>query len=568
MPGFNPGLRAPACEKAIATRGFSRKSPLTSRWGAVMGCGVSKGPNFILFITDQHRADFLGCYGHPVLRTPHIDSIAANGTAFDRFYVVSPVCMPNRASLMTGRMPSVHGVRSNGIPLSMNAVTFVELLREAGYRTALIGKSHLQNFTSGPPLVKRPPARQGYHEPSRDLVEALRTDLGGPSYEQETPEYWSASAARVRTPFYGFDHVSLVRAHGDRPGGDYDRWLAERDRDAKALLGPENCLPHGYTVPQAYRTAIPAELYATAFIGDRAEAYLRDADADAPFFLMVSFPDPHHPFNPPGKYWDMYKPEQFEVPEAFRRNDWTPPALIRNVIAEREAGKANLAGMNTIAVSAREAQEARALTCGMIACIDDAIGGVLRALEQSGRGRDTVVMFTSDHGDHLGDHRLMLKGAEQYQSIVRVPFIWSDPQARDYPARTDALASTLDISATVLDRARIEPFSGIQGRNLTPVLQGGAAPRDSVFIQYDHQHPSPGTDVPPRVHTLIDRRYRVSVFHGTGWGELYDLEADPGEFDNRWDDPAHAATRAQMTERLLLAEIEHVDRVPLPTRRA
>ena len=107
----------------------------------------SSRSNFLLFITDQHRADFLGCYGHPVLRTPHIDSIAARGTAFDRFYVASPVCMPNRASLMTGRMPSVHGVRSNGIPLSMNSVTFVELLRDAGYRTALIGKSHLQNFT-------------------------------------------------------------------------------------------------------------------------------------------------------------------------------------------------------------------------------------------------------------------------------------------------------------------------------------------------------------------------------------------------------------------------------------
>jgi arylsulfatase A-like enzyme len=203
----------------------------------------------------------------------------------------------------------------------------------------------------------------------------------------------------------------------------------------------------------------------------------------------------------------------------------------------------------------------------MIACIDDAIGGVLRALDQTGRRSETVVMFTSDHGDHLGDHRLMLKGAEQYQSIVRVPFIWSDPQATEYPAVVDALASTLDISATMLDRARIEPFSGIQGRSLLPALCG-AIVRDSVFIQYDHQHPSPGTDVPPRVHTVIDRRYRLSVFHGTGWGELYDLEADPGEFENLWDDPTHASTRARMAERLLLAEIEHVDRVPLPTRRA
>jgi len=240
---------------------------------------MSKHPNFILFITDQHRADFLGCYGHPVLRTPHIDSVAAKGTMFALFYVASPVCMPNRTSLMTGRMPSVHGVRSNGIPLSMNAVTFVDLLRDAGYHTALIGKSHLQNFTSWPPIVKRRPAREGYREPSGDLVQALRNDLSHRAYEQETPEYWNVKDARIQTPFYGFDHISLVRAHGDEAGGDYDRWLAERAPKAKALLGPKNSLAHDYTVSQAYRTAIPEELYPTAFIGDRAQAYLQAADA-------------------------------------------------------------------------------------------------------------------------------------------------------------------------------------------------------------------------------------------------------------------------------------------------
>jgi arylsulfatase A-like enzyme len=526
-------------------------------------------PNFILFITDQHRADFVGCYGHPVLRTPNIDRIAARGTAFDRFYVASPVCMPNRASLMTGRMPSVHGVRSNGIPLSMNAVTFVELLRDAGYRTALIGKSHLQNFTRWPPLIKRPAPRENHHEPSAGLAQAVRNDLGESRYEQETPEYWESDDACVQTPFYGFEHVTLVRAHGDEGGGDYERWLAERAPNAAAtLLGPKNRLPHDYSCPQAYRTAIPEELYVTAFIGERACAYLDEANQAAPFFLMVSFPDPHHPFNPPGKYWDMYKPEQFPVPEAFLRNDWTPPPLVAAILNERETGKANLDGMNTIAVSAREAQEARALTCGMITCIDDAIGRVLDALDRGGQTEDSVLIFTSDHGDHLGDHRLMLKGAEQYRSIVHVPFIWSDPQESRRRTRSNALASTIDISATVLERARIEPFSGMQGRSLLPAIEHGAAIRDCAFIQYDHQVASPGTNVPPRVHSLIDQRYRLSVFHGTGWGELYDLIDDPGEFENLWDHPTHAALRAHMVERLLFAEIDHVDRVPLPTRRA
>jgi arylsulfatase A-like enzyme len=525
-------------------------------------------PNFILFITDQHRADFVGCYGHPVVRTPHIDSIAARGTAFDRFYVASPVCMPNRASLMTGRMPSVHGVRSNGIPLSMQAVTFVELLRDAGYRTALVGKSHLQNFTAWPALVKRPPPRVNYHEPSKELTQAVRWNLETPDYEQETPEFWARAGAKVATPFYGFDSVTLVRAHGDEVGGDYDNWLAARDPEAKNLLGPANSLPHDYICPQAYRTAIPAELYSTAFLGERAAEFLGPADDEKPFFLMLSFPDPHHPFNPPGKYWDMYKPEDFSVPEAFSRNDWTPPLHVQAVLDQRAAGKANLAGMNTIGCSAREAQEARALTAGMITCIDDAIGGVLRALERSGRSDDTVLIFTSDHGDHLGDHRLLLKGAEQYQSITRVPFIWSDPKRTDSPARSAALASTIDIAATMLERAGIEPFSGMQSRSLLPALDGGAPVRDSVFVQYDHQAPSPGSGIPPRVHTLIDRRYRLSLFHGTEWGELYDLIDDPGEFENLWNAPEHAGMRARLMERLAFTEIAHVDRVPLPTRRA
>lgn len=525
-------------------------------------------PNFILFVTDQQRADFLGCYGHPVLRTPNIDRVAARGTAFDRCYVNSPVCMANRASLMTARMPSVHGVRSNGIPLARRNVTFVELLRDAGYATALVGKSHLQNFTPHAAVVKRPPPRGGDHVAQGELAEALRHDLADSHYGQERPDYWRAPDAAIRTPFYGFDHVELVTGHGDDLGGDYGRWLLAREPDARALMGAANAIPTDYVCPQAVRTRIPEALYSTHWIAERAGEYLRGA-GEAPFFLMVSFPDPHHPFNPPGRYWDLYRPEDFPVPEAFRRNDWTPPPHVAAAIAARERGEAELSGMNTIAVTAREAQEARALTCGMIAFIDDAVGAVLDALAASGRAEDTVLVFTTDHGDHLGDHRLMLKGPEQYQGILRVPLVWNDPAAPRDAARSAALASTVDIPATVLDRARVAPFAGIQGRSLLPLIHGEAAQvRDAALVQFDSQRPLAGGAGPARVHTLIDARWRLSLYDGVAWGELYDLAGDPGEFANLWDSPAHAGVRSHMLERLARAEIEHVDRVPLPTGRA
>lgn len=527
---------------------------------------TQKQPNFILIITDQHRADHLGCYGHPVLRTPHIDTLAKQGALFEDFYVASPVCMPNRASLMTGRMPSVHGVRANGIPLSMQQVTFVELLRDAGYATALVGKSHLQNFVGSPVVLEQAEPPANYRKPPEDLSQAVREHLKAEIYRNEEPDFWSHDNAQVQTPFYGFDHVDLVTGHGDAVGGNFKQWLLERRPDAASLLGPEHQLDHDYICPQAVRTALPEELYSTSYIAEKAEAFLQRQSGEQPFFMMVSFPDPHHPFNPPGKYWDMYKPEQMAVPKAYERDDWTPPPHVQALYEARESGKAMLNGMNTIGVSKQEALEARALTCGMIAMIDDAVGRIVAALEATGQRDNTVLVFTSDHGDHLGDHRLLLKGAEQYRDITRVPFIWSDPGLQTPGVRTQALGSTIDIPATILDRAAIVPFAGMQGRSLLNVAAGRATDcRDIVFMQYDHQRTHPGLGGPPRVHSIFDGRWRLSVFHGVAWGELYDLQSDPGEFENRWNDPSAAAEKQRLMERLARAEIEHVDRAPLPT---
>jgi arylsulfatase A-like enzyme len=530
-------------------------------------------PNFVYIITDQQRFDYLGCYGHPVLKTPHIDSIAARGTRFSRFYVATPVCMPNRSTLMTGRMPSLHGVRGNGMPLSLRSNTFVDALRAAGYATALVGKSHLQNFLGHPPILKRPPPRPGDQALDASFAEALKPVPGDGPYDQEHPKRWEEGHDfAMRLPFYGFEHVDLCTEHGDQVGGHYYVWLKGKRPDADALREHRNQLPHDYVCPQAFRTPIPEELYPTAYIADKSCAWLDHYAAgarDKPFFLMASFPDPHHPFTPPGRYWSMYRPADVTLPVSFHPGNRPLARPLAWALAERESGKAVIDTPMPFAVDEREAREAMALSCGMIAMIDDAVGRILASLAAGGLADDTVVIFNSDHGDFLGDHRLLLKGPAHYEGITHVPFIWAEPGARA-ARRTDALAGTLDVAATVLDRAKVQPYNGIQGLSLVPVLEDAAAalPRDALVIEDDQQRALFGLPSGARLRTLVTPRWRMTIAQGDSYGELYDLVNDPAEMDNLFDDPAHRGTRAAMMEKLAYSEMELADRSPLPTGRA
>ena len=421
---------------------------------------MAKRPNFLLFITDQQRADYLACAGHPVLRTPNIDSIAHGGRRFDRFYVACPICMPNRSTLMTGRMPSLHGVRQNGTALSFRANTFVDLMRAHGYRTALLGKSHLQNMTGLPAILQPPDLPDDYLVPPESFGEATRRSGEDGPVDAESPQGWRDDPDwDLSYPFYGFERVDLCTEHGDLVGGHYWQWLKERHDDPDGLRGQENALPHDYIMPQAWRTAVPEALYPTRYVAERTVDFLEShagAGGDAPFFAMASFPDPHHPFTPPGKYWDMYRPDDMRLDASFAANH-EPPPHVRWAREQREAGNAVTNSQVLFAVSEREAREAAALTCGMIAMIDDAVGSVLSALDQLGLADDTVVIFTADHGDFLGDHRIMLKGPIHYQSLIRVPFLWKDTADRGAPAgASSTLSGTLDIARTVRKIRRVE----------------------------------------------------------------------------------------------------------------
>ena len=520
---------------------------------------MTKRPNFLFIITDQQRADWLGCYGHPVLKTPNIDSIAARGTVFENFHVASPVCMPNRASLLTGRYPSLHGLRYNGCTLPTNTNTFVNVLADAGYHTAAIGKSHLQPFTAMAPMGKT--AEEIGEMPEAWQVERVK------DYEEEPANYQGATRYDIKLPYYGYQHVDMVTSHGDQCGGHYGQWFKENAPDWKALHDPENQLAHDYSCPQAYRTPIPEDLYPTAYIRDRAIDYITScADENAPFFTFVSFPDPHHPFNPPGKYWDMYNPNDFEVslPYDAHKNP-TPPMQWLHKNWKGDGGQTT--PQTAMMLDDQQIKEAMALTAGMMAFIDDAVGDIIAALEVSGQLDNTVICYNADHGDYMGDYNMLLKGALPFRSITRVPFIWSDPDARRQ-TRSDALCSTVDLAATILDRAGLKPFNGNQGQSFLPAIKAQDGLRHEALIEYNDGGKRLGFEEPARVRSLVTAEWRLTIYRDQDWGELYDLKADPNETDNLWDTADHQDTRAHLTNRLAHHLIAQMDESPCADRLA
>jgi arylsulfatase A-like enzyme len=530
---------------------------------------MTQRPNFLFIITDQQRADHLGCYGNPLVQTPNIDGLAKSGTRFDRFYVATPICMPNRATLMTGRMPSLHGSRHNGIPLSLTATTFVDILRAAGYDTGLIGKCHLQSISDAIPKIGMPDPDPDRLPLPEHLSEADKTWPLHGRYDQELPSTWRDEPDFEPTlPYYGFDHVELTIGHGDKTVGHYERWLKARHPDPASLRGAQNQLPgNDYIAPQAWRTRIPEELYSTSYVAERMIAFLERhaAGGRKPFFLQCSFPDPHHPFTPPGKYWNMYEPKSITLPASFNPGERRIPSHLKKLYGDREAGKSNKDGVRVFAITEGEAREAIALTYGMITMIDDAIGRVLSQLKTLGLDSNTVVVFTTDHGDFMGDHQLLLKGSLHYCGLIRVPFIWSDFASERKDLANSALCGTLDLARTILERAGLTGHNGMQGKSLLPAVEGESTVHDSLVIEEHQRRGYMGFENNFRARSLITEDFRLTFYEGAEWGELYDFSNDPHELNNLWDDPKSKHLRAELFEKLARKMMELADTSPVAT---
>lgn len=527
----------------------------------------AKRPNVLVFIADQLRADHLGFAGNPVVRTPNLDRLAADSMVFTEATVTNPTCMPNRASLLTGRWPSAHGTRCNGITLDPDASNMVRSLSCGGYLTTAVGKLHHQNM--------------GWDFEPVQLAEILATDPllaaseAADARTRPRPAGWDQWENRdahdgrfipLPPDYYGYRHVDLVIGHGDRPGGHYVHWARERGVDPVAVGGVENAPRRLESWDQVYQTGIPAQLHPSSYVGGRAVEHLAGfAGTDEPFFMFVSFPDPHHPYSPPEGYADLYSPDEVQLPVGFYQDHAKSPPHIRHMFEHR--GEPNEDPTMTFAADEAQFRQALAAQYGLITLMDEQIGRVLAALEENGLAEDTIVVFTSDHGDLFGDHGLMLKHFSHYRAVTNVPLTIKVPGRPS--GISNALVSTADLAPTLLELTGTRAYRGIQGTSLVPLLDGVAGSvREALIIEEDQPFGLPGLPGPVRTRSVLTRDGRLTRYFGTGITELYDHAVDREELNNVAGEPKFKELQDSLTAAMLEGMAALADEGTAPTAAA
>jgi arylsulfatase A-like enzyme len=490
---------------------------------------VTDRPNILLITSDQQHWNTLGTL-NPEVQTPHLDRLAREGTLFTRAYCPNPTCTPTRASIITGTYPSQHGAWSLGTKLPESEPTVGDVLQSAGYRTALVGKAHFQQLIG----TDEYPSLESY---------PIMQDL----------DFWR----EFHGPFYGFDHVELARNHADEAhvGQHYAIWMEENGLDNwRDYFRP----PTGNAADQRWTWPIPEEYHYDAWIADRTNALLeRYHQAGERFFLWASFFDPHPPYLIPEPWDKMYGPAEIEVPSGQEGEHALNPPHFRltqepepdfSAYAEPDGHACH--GFRSHLRKRDELAQDVAVYYGMISCMDKYIGAILDKLDALGLAENTLVVFTTDHGHFFGQHGLIAKGAFHYEDMIRLPFIAKLPGAVPAGERSAALQSLVDLAPTFLSLCGLEVPRWMTGVDQGDVWRGAAAAaRDHVIVENRHQ--------PTTVHakTYVNRRYKLTVYYDQEYGELFDLQEDPNEYHNRWDDPAYREAKSDLLLKFLHAEM-------------
>lgn len=487
-------------------------------------------PNILLITTDQQHWNTLGAI-NPRIHTPALDRLAAEGSRFTRAYCNNPVCSPSRSTMLTGLYPSQHGCWSIGVKLPEDVPTISGILSEQGYATSLIGKAHFHPTESAPgqESIER-------HPILRDL------------------DFWR----RFHGPWYGFQHVELSRAHAGEHlvGAHYALWMEE-----KGLKNWRDYFDAWPADGKAYRRHhhwdLPEEFHYSTWTAERTIAAIDGGvQDDEPFFVWASFHDPHPPYLVPAPWDSLYDPAEMEpgklapgemdqLAEHFHKTQEDHPDY-----SDYHETPYHTHGFNSHRVEEARSRKDMAVYYGMISFVDQQVGRILDRLDGLGITNNTIVVFTTDHGHFTGQHGLWHKGPFHYEDLLRLPFLVRQPGTVARGAVSASLQSLVDLAPTFLTAAGLEPPGMMQGVSQWDVWQGRRhSARSSVIVE--------NRDQPTRVHlrTYIEDRYKLTIYRDRPEGELFDLQDDPGELFNRWNDPAWATIRCGMFQRFLNAEL-------------
>jgi len=449
-----------------------------------------------MIVTDQQRYDTIRALGASHMDTPNLDRLAERGVSFSNCHVTAPSCVPCRASLFTGYYPHTNGVLANGQPWSK---TWVSDLADAGYHTVNIGKMHTIPYE----------APAGFHE--RFVVENKDRFMEGRWYFDE----WDKALA----------------AHGLKKQQRVEYRKREDYRDS---LG-------------AFTWDLPKHLHSDIFVGGMARWWLETKPVEKPIFLVVGFPGPHPPYDPTADYAEKYLERDIPMPEVTPEEmAGLVPAFAEKRVHDVEVDHDSVAWK--LDPTDAEMRRMRAYYYANVEMIDNEVGLILDTLAARGNLDNTIIIFTSDHGDNLGDHGLSQKWAP-YEEVTRVPLIISAPKKFSGGKTVDKLVQLFDLGPTILEWAGVEPDSSFEAQSLNQALESEEFPgRSHVFCEQGGDVNLTGASF---ITMVRSERHKLVHFQGADYGQLFDLQADPKERVNLWDDPEEAGVKSNLMNVLL-----------------
>lgn len=456
-----------------------------------------KRKHIFLIITDQQRYDTIAALGAAHMHTPHLDRLVREGTSFDNCFVTAPSCVPSRASLFNGHYPHATGILRNGQAWQR---TWVSSLADAGYHCVNVGKMHTIPYD----------AKAGFHE--RFVCENKDRYFEGRWYADE----WDKA---------------LMNRGQIKPSRERYRELA----DYRERLG-------------AYEWTLPAESHADFFVGGLASWWLETRPQPESLFMQIGFLGPHPPYDPLPSYAQRYLDDpRLPVPASAPTDLDDLPSFLKAKRAH-DAKVDHDAVLWSLTPTQQQLRRLRAYYAANVTMIDEALGQLLATLQRKGYLDDALIVFTSDHGDNLGDHGLSQKWS-MYDTVTRVPAIVWAPGEVAAGVRHSGLCQLFDIGPTLLEWAGVAPPSGWQAQSLVPALQGQPwAGRERVYAEQAGDVALTGAGL----FTMIrDARYKAMHITGSDEGQLFDLQTDPHEVHNLWGDSGHAAQRQRLMSELL-----------------